>query len=544
MKPPRLSSAQVDWAAAIDTLSAIGVLRSAMIATRSRRASSGALAAASRPLSRLNAVMSQRFAGIAVSPVPVLLPFDAAALMRDLAAGTATTTADNSRYLSGFHTATFLHAGPSGYDAAFAIDTRDHPDLADIKFRDPIEVQISGSVLQYQLDDPSPATGAPVPTLEADFPGIARLIHEHRLRYTFVRFGVPYAVAIRCFDGPLSRFRMPTCRVADRVALRFLAALRVAGGTPERPRTIQPIPVERPRDRSPTFTYYGPGQLLPNTSFRGRGGQADYTVYSQIRFPVAEAPAYANSQMYERRNRSRTSDPNVSPNYSYPWRDNFCERRGFEVGQCPAGIGHQGQDIRTPLCRPEPGQSRCEQHDEIVAVRGGVILRSPKQEAAYLIVNSATEHIRVRYLHMHPDRMDEDRLLSGRRVHEGEVIGLMSNYSKREGGTTYHLHFDVQVPTRHGWVFVNPYMTLVAAYERLIGGRGVELGDPTLAATNDSEMTGAKASSKRPAASPKAAKPKRAAPPRNRRARAASSDRWDRQRPPRELYLYHHDRHH
>ena len=34
--------------------------------------------------------------------------------------------------------------------------------------------------------------------------------------------------------------------------------------------------------------------------------------------------------------------------------------------------------------------------------------------------------------------------------------------------------------TTVGWVWVNPYMTLVAAYERLIGGRGTEIkpGEP------------------------------------------------------------------
>src|SRR5262249_59842210 len=49
-----------------------------------------------------------------------------------------------------------------------------------------------------------------------------------------------------------------------------------------------------------------------------------------------------------------------------------------------------------------------------------------------------------------------------------------------ERGTTYHLHFDMQIPTKLGWVFVNPYMTLVAAYEPLIGARGTEIkeGDP------------------------------------------------------------------
>jgi len=78
--------------------------------------------------------------------------------------------------------------------------------------------------------------------------------------------------------------------------------------------------------------------------------------------------------------------------------------------------------------------------------------------------------------------MDEDNLLSGRDVKEGEVIGKVSNYSQKENGTSYHLHFDIQVPTKNGWVFVNPYMTLVVAYERLLGGRGVELFDTPQAA--------------------------------------------------------------
>ena len=73
-------------------------------------------------------------------------------------------------------------------------------------------------------------------------------------------------------------------------------------------------------------------------------------------------------------------------------------------------------------------------------------------------------------------------------MREGEVIGKVSNYSQKENGTSYHVHFDVQVPTKIGWVFVNPYMTLVVAYERLIGGRGAELSDspqPAQAAESD-----------------------------------------------------------
>lgn len=150
----------------------------------------------------------------------------------------------------------------------------------------------------------------------------------------------------------------------------------------------------------------------------------------------------------------------------------------------------------------------------LVAVRDGAILRRPKQEAAYLFVNTASERIRFRYLHMLPRKMDEDNLLSGRTVHEGEVIAQVGNFSRREGGTSYHLHFDIQVPTGNGWVFVNPYMTLVSAYERMIGGRGevftpVATGAPGTTGSADDD-----ASSAEPA---NATKSKAERPNRNRR---------------------------
>jgi hypothetical protein len=108
-------------------------------------------------------------------------------------------------------------------------------------------------------------------------------------------------------------------------------------------------------------------------------------------------------------------------------------------------------------------------------VRDGVVLRAPRQEALYIVVNAPNERIRVRYLHMLPRQFDADGMLSGRAVREGEVIGKVGNFFKRERATTYHLHFDLQVPTKYGWVFVNPYMTLVASYERLIQARGQEI---------------------------------------------------------------------
>jgi hypothetical protein len=81
---------------------------------------------------------------------------------------------------------------------------------------------------------------------------------------------------------------------------------------------------------------------------------------------------------------------------------------------------------------------------------------------------------------MNPKFMDDDGLLNGRQVSEGEIIGKVATWGDNENGTSYHLHFNIQVFTSVGWVWVNPYMTLVAAYERLVGGRGTEIkpGEP------------------------------------------------------------------
>ena len=122
---------------------------------------------------------------------------------------------------------------------------------------------------------------------------------ENYVRYTFVRYGVPYVVAIECFDGG-SRFRKISCRDADKVAVRFLKALRIAGGTPQaaaRRDQRRARSIGRPR-ASTVFTYHSPGNLLPGTGFKRRSGVADYTVYSKIRFPIADAPAFANSQSF------------------------------------------------------------------------------------------------------------------------------------------------------------------------------------------------------------------------------------------------------
>ncbi len=476
---PRLSSSFVDWPA---VQAALAKFEAGGPASREREL---------EVLGRFNAASGRLLSNIAASPVPVLLPLDMLSLLRDQANATGDgQPAKSERYFGGFHAPRFFLSGPAGYDATFTIHTADIKELADISIPDPVEIQISGLAFTYEVVLQTPET-RPVPALESRFPGIKRLVQEGHLRYAFVQFGVPYVVSIECFDGRPRLLRL-ICTQADRIALHFLNLLRIAGGTPQPAANVGPPVIERPPTTSETFSYYGPGRLYPGSDFRGAGGRVDYTIFAPMRFPLLEAPAYANSQIYRDRPRPKSSvrEAAASTDYAYPWRDNFCERRGFAVGQCMAGIGHQGQDIRPSPCAAPLGNDRCDPAHKVVAVRDGAIMRSPKQEAVHVVINTAGEHIRFRYLHMEPRKMDEDNLLSGRDVREGEVIGQVSTYSRKENGTSYHLHFDMQVPTRTGWMFVNPYMTLVAAYERLIVARGAEIVDePQVGQAKESELS-------------------------------------------------------
>ena len=485
-RTPAISVARVEWRAALDQLrseiSTQPTVASAFTFLGRRRL------AASDPRSmpallQLNAVTSQIFTGIGRSPVPVLLPFDTAAFLDARLKG-APASLSPSRYQADFSPADLFDAGPSGYDAVFSLE----PGAGGMPrrtFAKPVEVQITGSILTYDIRDTLGGKGEPVKALSAQFPDLRRFIREGYVRYAFTRFGVPYVVSIQCLDSS-PRARRLACREAYPVAERFLKALRIAGGLPSRPRMDLPSGVaERPTEKSPDFLYRPVGDIVANSGYRREGGRADFTAYSQIRFPLEKAPAFIHSQSLRNR---RTNDKLLSLDgpaggkTSYPWQDNFCEARSFGVGQCPGGFGHQGQDIRPAPCPPRNERAdRCEPNQRpVVAVRDGVVIRSLTEQAATLQINTHNEHIRFRYMHMNPMRMDADGILNGRHVGEGEKIGVVSNYLDHPNGTSRHLHFDVQVFTRDGWLWVNPYVTLVSAYERLIHGRGRQIGPDSL----------------------------------------------------------------
>ncbi|HEY7228847.1 MAG TPA: M23 family metallopeptidase [Pseudolabrys sp.] len=495
MKAPRISVAKVDWNAA-----------AASIPDNPAGATVDAFA-------RLNAAASISFPGIAESSVPVLLPYDVDAFIKDRAnnpdPAPEKTVENADRFLrSGFRATKFFVTGPAGYDSAFALDLSSISELSDIRYAEPVYVLFSGFGMIYSLDGPAMPEGELVKSLQSEYPGIRRYLHESYIRYSFERFGATYVAAIYCLDTRPRR-KILTCKQADRVMDRFLRALKLAGGKPsDILRVNETLALERPAETSKDFTFFSPGFIIPNTGLKkDTGGRRDYTVYARLRFPLKNPPAFANSQSFNnwgdcdftgrtvrrprRKDQPYSCTVNGRPlvfnesapgNYSYPWRDNFCEHRHYFVGQCPGGEGHQGQDIRPSACTLfNEGADRCQPYrHEVVAAHDGFILRARRQEAVYLFINTPEMHVRVRYMHMNPNQLDADGIVSGRLVHEGEVIGKVGNYNGGERGTTYHLHFDLQVPTKAGWVFVNPYMTLVAAYERLIGGRGTEIkdGDP------------------------------------------------------------------
>lgn len=207
------------------------------------------------------------------------------------------------------------------------------------------------------------------------------------------------------------------------------------------------------------FSYYPAGILKPSNSGIGRKGD-NYIYAPNIRFPLAYAPAYINSQVYgiggQFGPRGSLCD---SRNYQYPWRDNYCEKRTHKMPLCPAGVGHQGVDIRARDCRNNTHYA--------VAVEEGVITYI----GSYSLKLRGTSGRTYRYLHLDSRSIQVRR---GQRVWRGQKIGRVSdNMGKTK--TSIHLHFDIKQTIRFGnyskSVYIPPYSSLVDAYKRLLKGR-------------------------------------------------------------------------
>ena len=216
-----------------------------------------------------------------------------------------------------------------------------------------------------------------------------------------------------------------------------------------------PAPPAEPVDESgDTFTYMPPGDLVPDSG-TGRTEQINFA--PGMRFPMEAGQAYANSQVYGHGGFLGPDGGQCDPeNYSYAWRDNFCETRGYDTPMCPAGTGHQGQDIRPATCQDAT-------HWAVAAVAGTIT-----SIGSYSVRLTSDEGVRYTYLHLERDTLDVE---AGDRVEQGQRIGLVSN---EFGGnaTTIHLHFEIRMAVETGAGLQNtsvpPYLALVDSYERLL----------------------------------------------------------------------------
>lgn len=203
------------------------------------------------------------------------------------------------------------------------------------------------------------------------------------------------------------------------------------------------------------FTYNLPGDLEPKS---GSGVTDDEIYYPSLRFPLEGGPAFLNSQVYRPGGSEGGPGGQCSiSNYSYPWRDNFCEVRRWSVPICPGGKGHQGQDIRPATCKAGVHWA--------VAALDGVVTNIGR----YSVTIQTASGTILRYLHLQRSDLAVRELDY---VRKGDRIGKVSN---EFGGTptTIHLHFDIKdtilVRNQPRAMYIPPYSSLVASYKRLIG---------------------------------------------------------------------------
>lgn len=212
------------------------------------------------------------------------------------------------------------------------------------------------------------------------------------------------------------------------------------------------------------FNHLAAGDIIPGSG----SGYLDRAVWSpHLCFPLAEA-AFANSQVYgaggSKAPPGLTSQCDAS-NYKLPWRDNFCEARGYASPVCAGGTGHQGQDIRPATCKKATHWAVAAE-DGIITGMGGY---------SVTLTASAAPHLVYRYLHL---SMKELAVSEGASVHAGDHIGKTSN-DFGATPTTIHTHFEIRAGvtgvTQDGkaiklHTFLPPYQSLVSAYQRKLDG--------------------------------------------------------------------------
>ena len=231
-----------------------------------------------------------------------------------------------------------------------------------------------------------------------------------------------------------------------------------------------PEPLPPAPDPEPVFSYYAPGALLPGS---GEGNRDQIVFAPDMVFPIEDAPTYLQSMVFTPGGAVVGGDQCDPVNYTYPWRDNFCEIRSANRNSphCPKSKIHQGQDLRvgTPeSCRQMRSLDPADRAlHRVVAVEDGVI----SHIGSYSVNLRAGGRI-YKYMHMNMKKLG---VKIGDSVKAGDFLGYYSN-DFAGTPTTFHLHFEITQNSGNGaWEHVPPYLSLVAAYERRENGRGEEI---------------------------------------------------------------------
>lgn len=242
------------------------------------------------------------------------------------------------------------------------------------------------------------------------------------------------------------------------------------------------------------FNYHKAGSLKPKTA-HGAGSVGDTKttlVDPTMRFPLEAPPAFANSQVFakggncygrgkdcpydlvkfangEWHAKFSQKDPE---NFKYPWRDNFCEDRGYRTVQCAASAnGHQGQDIR-------PKTAEIDKYYVVAVHDGTVSWQSSNLTLTRVARPSEGPAYRINYVYRHIN--PSKKLVASGLAKQGQRLAYVANFQGTDR-TTVHLHFEIVMPFVHNGKtkigVVNPYKSLVAAYERLLDQQGKELAE-------------------------------------------------------------------
>ena len=458
------------------------------------------------PLAHLNTLVAELYPGVATIPIPVLAPVNTEHLSARIRASQYRRHTRQSLLSASIEKLSLL-PGLSGYDALVTISS---PVLRDLTIPEALRPQlhIAGTVLTYG----NGAEGEIVDGMQELYPGLRRLLGDDEATYTFRKYGVPYFINLACLNGP-PKPKALTCTQADAVVRIVLRDLHLIGGGPIAIKSRTAPNVSQPTAISPDFQYFRPGNLLEGTSESGQGGAPNSGLYGEdLQFPIKAPPAYANSQVFMHWGNCLSTpgstdkmhflpkqagdefdrykckqNPNLEllkfegqgQNYSYPWRDTYCEARGTKgTVECPTKKGHAGQDIRPSNCvKDVKDKSRCSiDRFEVVAVAKGSALWKTGEHENHVkfVADDGNNKLYYMYLHMSPKALKDAKLKKGELVKKkrGEKIGMVGNFEKaKAGGTTAHLHFEIRRGDNIGDP-VSPYLTLIRAYERLIKAKG------------------------------------------------------------------------